>query len=433
MRRLLSILMTLFALSGVVVLGLGAAYLQRTPLVPALAAPGPTDVGAARALARRVHSAIDNPAEVARSISVTPVELNAALRLGARVLPGFRATSDLAGAELLTTVSIPVPWLSGPRWLNLKIGLRPFDGPPALSSVQIGGRAVPPPITLALTRIGLNLYFGEQMGDRLFAAMRGLAIEGNKLTLAIDPDAKGGMMEGVIGALRDDSMPSAQQIDRYAGLIATAMKDGTLPRRGSLMPHLKFTLTAAYDSSTDATASEEFAAAILGLNAVCGAPEFAAVVDELAGDKDPTGHRARSDCSAITLAGRKDSRLHFVTSAAIKAAGNRGLALSMGEFKELFDQRQGGSKFDFTDIAADNSGVRLSDLFMAAPRGDWPGLIARLTSEEAVLADFAGLPAPMGDAQFRERFGDVASDSYRDLIAEIETRIDQTGLHATPP
>jgi hypothetical protein len=105
----------------------------------------------------------------------------------------------------------------------------------------------------------------------------------------------------------------------------------------------------------------------------------------------------------------------------------------MGEFKELFDQREGGSKFDFTDIAADNSGVRLADLFMTTPRGDWPRLIARLTTEEAVLADLSGLPAPMGDAQFRQRFGDVNSDSFRDMIAEIEARIDRTALHATSP
>jgi hypothetical protein len=353
--------------------------------------------------------------------------------MGARVLPGFRATSELAGAELVTSVSIPVHWLSGTRWLNLKLGLGSFEGPPALSSVQIGGRVVPPPTVLAFTRIGLNLYLGGQMGDRLFAAAQGLAIDGNQLILALNADAEGRVMAGVLGALRDDSMPSAPQIDRYAGLISEALKKGTLPRRGSLMPHLLFILTAAYDRSTDATASDEFAAAILGLNSVCGAQQFAAVVDELAKGSSPIGQRARADCSAITLAGRKDSRLHFVTSAAIKAAGNRGLALSMGEFKELFDQRQGGSKFDFTDIAADNSGIRLADLFMTTPRGDWPRLIARLTTEEAVLADFSGLPAPMGDEQFRQRFGDVNSDSFRDMIAEIEARIDQTALHSTSP
>jgi hypothetical protein len=433
MRRLLSILMTLLALSGMVLLGLGAAYLQRSPLVPAMTAPGPADVAAARALAQRVHSAIDHPSSGARSVSVTPADLNAALRMGARVLPGFRATSELAGAELVTSVSIPVHWLSGTRWLNLRLGLGSFEGPPALSSVQIGGRAVPPPTVLAFTRIGLNLYLGGQTGDRLFAAAQGLAIDGNQLILALNADAEGRVMAGVLGALRDDSMPSAPQIDRYAGLISEALKEGALPRRGSLMPHLLFILTAAYDRSTDATATGEFAAAILGLNSVCGAQEFAAVVDELAKVNSPTGRRARADCSAITLAGRKDLRLHFVTSAAIKAAGNRGLALSMGEFKELFDQREGGSKFDFTDIAADNSGVRLADLFMTTPRGDWPRLIARVTTEEAVLADLSGLPAPMGDAQFRQRFGDVNSDSFRDMIAEIEARIDRTALHATSP
>ena len=96
----------------------------------------------------------------------------------------------------------------------------------------------------------------------------------------------------VVGAEEEDVVGSERlMIDRYAGLISEALKEGALPRRGSLMPHLLFILTAAYDRSTDATATGEFAAAILGLNSVCGAQEFAAVVDELTKGNSPTGRR----------------------------------------------------------------------------------------------------------------------------------------------
>ena len=59
---------------------------------------------------------------------------------------------------------------------------------------------------------------------------------------------------------------------------------------------------------------------------------------------------------------RHDSRLHFITAAALKAASNRGFAVGVGEFKELYDSLSGDNGFDFTDLAANNSGIRLSDV-----------------------------------------------------------------------
>ena len=141
----------------------------------------------------------------------------------------------------------------------------------------------------------------------------------------------------------------------------------------------------------------------------------------------------KTDCSEVTLAGRIDTRRHFTTAAAIKAASNRGFAISVGEFKELHDSISGAGGFDFTDIAANNSGIRMSDLFMSQPPEAWTGLIARLKTEGDVLASFEGIPSIMPEEEFKARFGDVTSPAYYDMLTVIEKNIDKVALHASAP
>ncbi|MCF1708354.1 hypothetical protein L0V05_05920 [Tabrizicola sp. J26] len=435
MRRIFSVLMFLVAMAGIVLLGLGTAFLQKEPLLPAMAAPGPADVTAARKVVHRIRAATEAKTPTDKPVSISTAELESAMRLGARVMPGLRASAQVEEDGVVATASIPLPWITGQRWLNMRAVIPPFDGALTVSSVTVGGRNLPPATALTIGRLAANLILGGKTGGQILDSAQSMQIEGSKMVFALrlDREGRGEVIGNVFGALRQGEMPPADQIDGYYRKIRQAMDDGTLPVSGSFLPHLRFTLEAAQANATDKTAADEFTAAIFGLTKACGARDFAVIVGRLAdGSLDDFGSWKRN-CNRVTLAGRVDSRLHFITAAAIKAAGNRGLAVSMGEFKELFDQRKGGSSFDFTDIAADNSGIRLSDLFMSAPLAAWPALIGRLGSEEDFLASYDGLPKPIPDKEFRSIYGDINSDAYAAMIAEIESRITQTRLHATPP
>ena len=57
--------------------------------------------------------------------------------------------------------------------------------------------------------------------------------------------------------------------------------------------------------------------------------------------------------------------------------------------------------FSFDDMAADAAGVRFAAAFLAAPRADWPALLARIGSEADVLPALDGLPSGLSDAEFR--------------------------------
>ena len=224
-------------------------------------------------------------------------------------------------------------------------------------------------------------------------------------------------------------MPSPAEIDRYYVLIRAAMERGELPQEGSFLPYLRFALQAAMEGATQESLQNDYTAAIFGLTKACGARDFTLVVGRLAGDDLRTFGDWQTSCQAVTFNGRVDSRRHFVTAAAVEAASNRGFAISVGEFKELYDSISGAGGFDFTDIAANNSGIRMSDYLMALPLQAWPDALARIAQESDVIVRFEGIPQIMPEAEFRARYRDVNSPEYFDELGRIEAKIDGLGLY----
>jgi uncharacterized protein YfiM (DUF2279 family) len=156
------------------------------------------------------------------------------------------------------------------------------------------------------------------------------------------------------------------------------------------------------------------------------------IVGRLAFDVADVSEDWTTSCEAMTLNGRVDSRLHFLISAALQAASNRGFSVAIGEFKELYDTLKNSGGFDFTDMAANLSGIRLSNVMMATPRKDWPARIALLETENDAIVAFEGLPHLMPDTEFAARYGDIDSPAYRETISRIEARIDRLDLYRTP-
>ncbi|MFT6738042.1 MAG: hypothetical protein ACJA0G_002184 [Kangiellaceae bacterium] len=79
-----------------------------------------------------------------------------------------------------------------------------------------------------------------------------------------------------------------------------------------------------------------YTAALFGLTKACGARDFAMFVGRLAFLEEVQSNRTwTTSCNDVTFNNRIDSRRHFITSAALQAASNRGFSVSIGEFKEL--------------------------------------------------------------------------------------------------
>jgi len=431
---LIRVALYLLSLGFVLSAGLVAVLTEAEPSLPPTQAPDAQDVRRVRAAVQEIRAVTDGRAAVPE-LAMEVGTLAGVIRLGARFLPGLRAEARIEDGAVQGRAALPVPGFGG-RWLNVAATVPPFEGGFAPAAVSVGRVTLPPGPSVALARRLANLLIGDRAGDTIIGSAEAMRIEGQRLvfTLNLGAAGRGAVLDGVFAALRGGAMPSPDRIDAAHARIMTAMEAGSLPAEGSLLPHLRFALDLAEaEAETDADIPDAYTVAIFGLAKACGAAEFRLLVGRLAGADAPAPGRWRVTCDAVTLAGRTDTRQHFLIAAAIKAASNRGFAVAIGEFKELHDTITASGGFDFTDIAANNSGIRLSDRMMAAPLADWPALRARIVAEGDVLADFDGVPGRIGEAEFAARFGTIDSQAYREMLARIERRIDALPIHRPVP
>jgi hypothetical protein len=127
----------------------------------------------------------------------------------------------------------------------------------------------------------------------------------------------------------------------------------------------------------------------------------------------------------VTLSGRGDFPKHFIVSAALAAYAGEPLADAIGVYKEVADSR-GGSGFSFNDIAADRAGSRFGTLAAASPasaRKLQDRLGAQVRESDIMPATY-DLPEFMPEPEFLRRFGGVDAPAYRQMMAEIERRVD---------
>ena len=432
MRRLIyTLLILLVATPLLAIAAFLALFVEAAPLVPPQPAPSPEDVLATREFVHKVRAASNSNISNQPTVSLTIEEANSVIRFGARFLKGSRAIARIEGGKAVGEASVPLPWPLAGRWLNGSAVVAPFEPELNLEDIRVGRLSLPPEATIEVGRVAANFILGAERGDKLLRSSSAMRIEGDELifTLQLDRVGRGSIMRGVFGALRGGGMPEAEEVDRYYAMIRQAIEEGSLNEQGSFLPYLKFALNAALDVGRGGDLPNEYTAAIFGLTKACGAREFTLIVGRLAGANVDDFGQWRRKCDAVTFNDRIDSRRHFITAAAIRAASNRGVAVSVGEYKELLDTISGAGGFDFTDIAANNSGIRMSDLPMASPAEDWPGLLARIEQENDVIVPFDGIPGRMSEEEFEARFIDVESVPYLEMLDRIEAKIDLVALH----
>lgn len=419
--------------TALVVVALGLVlFLQDTPLVADMAPPTAEDVAETRELVRDIRAAAGEGAQSNTLLTTGADRLNSAIRLGARFIDGFRGRVTIGQVDVLGEMSLPVPWWGGQKWLNLSGRVPEFDQRVSLSQVTVGSVDIPPAMALGLARHGANLAMGNRFGDKVLNAASLMEINGSDLSFRITLDDMGrnGVMQSAFGTLRGAEMPGVAEVEAYYLRIRQAMEDGELTGEDSFLPYLRFTLQAAFDNATPQTLPNTYTAAVFGLARACGAWNLSMIAGRIARNTEDTPDEWSAECDEITFNGRIDSRRHFITSAALQAASNTGFSVSVGEFKELYDTISGAGGFDFTDMAANLSGIRMSNLLMATPYAEWPALLALIETDNDVIVPFDGIPQLMPREEFTARFGDVNSPQYREMIAAIEARIDKIALHA---
>ena len=426
--------LTIYAALAIFVLLAGTMVLviESTPLVEASPPPTPEDVASIRRLVRAARVASNAPREEDKVVAIQMAHMESALRLGQRAFPKIRSEIGVASGRLVGLISYPVPFTGETNWFNIRAALAPGEPPLSLAEFRIGPTYFPAALATWMGVTALDLVFGRDFGTRLQAGVTAhqTAEQPFSLLVRVEKTEIGDAIGHVYSSLRGREMPPIDAIDAAYLAIRDALERGDLPETGSLAPHLQFALDHAKETArTGLEPANAYTAAIFGLARTCGARDFYLVVGPLIGSTRPQDANWQKSCKEIRLNGRIDSRRHFITAAAIQAASNRGVSIAIGEFKELHDAISGAGGFDFTDIAANNSGIRLSNLFMAQPITAWPALIDALGTETAFIIGFEGIPPRMPRAAFEARFGDIDSPRYQAQLNAIEARISALPLH----
>ena len=136
-----------------------------------------------------------------------------------------------------------------------------------------------------------------------------------------------------------------------------------------------------------------------------------------------------------TLRGREDWPRHYALSAALAVLEHPLVSDAGGLMKEQLDAMTGGSGFSFADLAADRAGVRFAT---AATRSEAAAKAMQARLRDGFRVDdffppAADLPENLSVGQFRRDYGGVGSQSYRQKIREIETRLDRCVALAPVP
>jgi hypothetical protein len=312
-------------------------------------------------------------------------------------------------AELQASLHLP-PNPVG-RWLNVRVQVVETASLPQISAVQIG--AVPLPAWLALPLLHRAAETAGLSAEVAMAADVVRRVNFRPRQMALSYVLRSDSAERIVAAV----VPPAEQqrlraySDRLVALAAAlpAASDTSLAQwMGPMFER------ARQRSQAGGDAAAENRAAIVALTLYANGRNLDSLLPA-------ARHWPRPQPQRLTLAGRDDSPLHLLISAALAVEGSSPMSKAVGLYKEVADSR-GGSGFSFNDLAADRAGTRLGELAVQQPLR-LQAALAGGVQEGDFMPHAADLPESMPEREFKRRFGGVGEPRYVAMVAEIDRRV----------
>ncbi len=320
-----------------------------------------------------------------------------------------RVSLKPGSAELQASLHLP-PNPFG-RWLNVRTRVVETAGMPQIAALQVGGLPLPawlgvPLMRHAAERAGLTaeLAMAADVLRRVNFRPRQLA-----LSYVLRADSAQRIVAAVVPPAEQQRLRAYS--DRLVALAAEprAASGSSLARWIGPMFEL-----ARQRSQAGGDAAAENRAAIVALTLYANGRSLDRLLPGARHWPQPQQQR-------LTLAGRDDSPLHLLISAALAVEGSSPLSKAVGLYKEVADSR-GGSGFSFNDLAADRAGTRLGELAVQQPQR-LQAALARGVQEADFMPHAADLPEAMAEPEFKRRFGGVGEPRYVAMVAEIDRRV----------
>ena len=405
------------ALAVAAVLGLGLEATPRTALAPVATVD---DIDRALRLLKS-HDPRGKLPGILRSATLTQRDLVLLGSLGLQRFgePRLQLVLQTGTARLQLSLRLPSQALTG--WLNLEAQWQDSSGLPTLQRLAIGQLQVPAwlasaalPGLVALLDLRAQSALAQQLVSHVGFGSRQLTLD---YALPDNPQ------QALAGGLMSPEEQARLKV--YTEHLASLSSELAATGPVSLSRLLPPMFALATQRSTDKTsAAHENRAALTALAILVNDQALPGLVTDIP-------HPASNRPLSVTLLGRHDTPQHFLVSAVLSARGGGALADVIGLYKEVADSR-GGSGFSFNDLAADRAGTRLGLLAVGDPMAFQARLAAGVL-EADLMPRVADLPESMSAQEFRQRFGGVGAPAYRQMMDNIETRLNGLSLLQPPP
>ncbi|TXI26330.1 MAG: hypothetical protein E6Q61_00175 [Nitrosomonas sp.] len=325
---------------------------------------------------------------------------------------------EITDRQMLFRLSIPLSMGITTNYLNLETNFIEVEGFPSLQSIKISHFQLP---VFLITKIFPKLAeWSISIIPEIQLAVSALQqVRMSPSGIDIVYRWQGGLFDKLNKPFAMNlPLVNKQELDRfyrYHFILTnfTASKSSPIPLSQLLIPVMRL----ASEQSTKGNAIEENRAAILITSLHILGISLKTLFPEAINWPKQQKYR-------VTLDGREDFAKHFILSAAITAYADTKLSDAIGLYKEIEDARS-GSGFSFNDIAADRAGTKFGE---KAVENSMSALkiqekISSGLDDKDLMPAWSDLPEFLTEAVFKERFGDINTPSYLQIIDKIEQRI----------
>lgn len=374
-----------------------------------------------RSLVKRSHRALRRNKEEAW-LSFTENDLNSLMVFMARGINQSSGNVEVSTSGVRAELSFKIPDNPIGKYVNIRVGILPSDTNLRMSYIAVGRLRIPGTIVMFAGPLLLDTILGQDLGTLAFGAIKTVQIRGKKVFLKIRPlpDLKERLFEAQrrMGTVRDSVSHVGDPLvvrEYYAKLIEIDTNFRGI-KSISLSRYISPLFQMAKERGGDP--AEENQAAVLALSMFLGSRRIESFVGPF---KTVNMKKYRLKNRKVSLAGRKDLRLHFLVSAGLTIITQSGITHAVGEFKELMDAGwKGGSGFSFADLAADRAGVHFAQMAINIDSAKkFQETFSRNVQEHDFFPSINTLPEGITKLEFDNYYGNVEGEQYLNLVGAI--------------
>jgi len=414
MLFLLRILVAFFLALVLVAAALAYLVLDRQPQVRSNPQLSAEDLGRVKGILEE-HDPRQMKAGTVRTVTLSDRDLTLVTNYLLNYYYGSGAAeAELQGRTLVLKASLQIPDHRWGHFLNLRAAWLQDGGSLRAGLVHVGRLPLPGWLAEGILRMFLRL-----LGERAAAGLiQSVAISQGKLRVTYRWQPQ------LLETVRRRVVPKAEanRLELFHTELVRLADEHARSKRASLRSFLKRLFEFASTRLGEYPVADNRAILM-----VLGAYVNGRGLEELVPEARTWSMPKRL---TLTLAGRKDLALHFLTSAALAVAAGGFFSDTMGVYKEITDAQK-GSGFSFSDLAADRAGTRFSELATRSAESAkklWR-VFAGPIQENDFMPSVENLPEFMSASAFRTRFGTVGSPAYNRVVQEIERRISALTLY----